>query len=378
MTTIEAGLPRPVADAYPDEQLALDLRWWAAANYLTAAQIYLRDNPLLREPLPRASTSSRGCSGHWGTSPGLSMLLHAAQPADPPHRPRAASTSPARATAARPWWPAPTWTAPTARSTPHVSADLAGLHRLVRQFSTPGGITQPRERADRRAASTRAASSATRWLHAAGAAFDHPDLLVACVVGDGEAETGPLAASWRLPAFLDPQRDGAVLPVLHLNGYKISGPTVLGRTADDDVVRASSPARAGTRSSSPATSRPTVFRRLDAALAAAHGDDHASCRRRARAGAGRPAGALAGDRAAHAQGLDRAATIVDGVPVEGTAAPTRCRWRRCGRTPEHLRAARASGCAPTARSRPSTRDGRLVPELAALSPHGDLRMSASP
>ena len=125
----------------------------------------------------------------------------------------------------------------------HLQRDLPARRRRRgrRPHAVPavllaGRGAQPRQRADARAASTRAASSATPSVHAAGAAFDNPDLTVACVVGDGEAETGPLSGSWRMPAFLNARRDGAVLPILHLNGYKIAGPTVLGRSSDEDVA----------------------------------------------------------------------------------------------------------------------------------------------
>ena len=121
----------------------------------------------------------------------------------------------------------------------------------MRQFSSPGGI--PSHVSVQTPGSIHEGGELGYALvHAAGAAFDHPDLLVACVVGDGEAETGPLAASWKIPAFLNARRDGAVLPILQLNGYKIAGPTVLGRASDEDV-RPTCPARAGTRSSSRAT-----------------------------------------------------------------------------------------------------------------------------
>ena len=120
---------------------------------------------------------------------------------------------------------------------PHIGHDEEGLRRLFRQFSFPGGHPQPRRARDARARSTRAASSATACVHAYGAAFDNPDLLVACVVGDGEAETGPLAASWHSNKFLNPARDGAVLPILHLNGYKIANPTVLARIPETSCAR---------------------------------------------------------------------------------------------------------------------------------------------
>ena len=164
---------------------------------------------------------------------------------------------------------------------------------------------EPRQRHRRRARSTRAASSATCWSHAFGAAFDNPDLIVVAVVGDGEAETGPLEGSWKGIRFLNPTRDGAVLPILHLNGYKIAGPTVLGRASDDDVrsLLAGHGYDVHVRRGRRAAARST--RTLAATLDDCVGDDPRDPGRRARAAASRGAPALAGDRAAHAEGLDR-------------------------------------------------------------------------
>src|SRR3954447_2603833 len=232
MTMIAASPVGPATEEYRADELALDLRWWATANYLTAAQIYLRDNPLLREPLRPEHIKPR-LLGHWGTSPGLTMLHTLLN-----RLIRRTGRQVLMVTGPGHGGPAVLAGAyldgTYSEVHPAVSADLTGLHRLVRQFSTPGGVSShagihiPESIHE-------GGELGYALLHATGAAFDDPGLLVACVIGDGEAETGPLAASWRLPAFLNPKRDGAVLPILHLNGYKISGPNVLGRTSDEDV-----------------------------------------------------------------------------------------------------------------------------------------------
>src|SRR5690242_10577478 len=222
----------PSAIAYGPDELDLDLRWWAAANYLTVGQIYLRDNALLREPLRLEHTKPR-LLGHWGTSPGLSMVytllnrVIRATDSDWLYITGPGHGGPALVAAA---WLEGTYT----EVYPHIGDDADGVLDLFRQFSTPGGV--PSHVSVQTPGSIHEGGELGYALvHAAGAAFDHPDLTVACIVGDGEAETGPLAASWRLPTFLNPRRDGAVLPILHLNGYKIAGPTVLGRADDADV-----------------------------------------------------------------------------------------------------------------------------------------------
>lgn len=218
---------------YPDDQLKLDLRWWAAANYLTVAQIYLRENPLLRQPLQAEHIKPR-LLGHWGTSPALSLIYVALN-----RLIRATGQDCIYITG--PGHGGPALVANTylegtySEVYPLVSQDLEGLTRLVRQFSSPGGI--PSHVSVQTPGSVHEGGElGYALIHAAGAAYDHPDLLVACVVGDGEAETGPLSGSWKIPAFLNARRDGAVLPILQLNGYKISGPTVFGRARTADVL----------------------------------------------------------------------------------------------------------------------------------------------
>jgi xylulose-5-phosphate/fructose-6-phosphate phosphoketolase len=208
--------------------------YWRAANYLAAGQIYLQDNPLLREPLKPEHIKPR-LLGHWGTSPGLNMIYV--------HLNRLIRDTGANVMyIIGPGHGAPAILANTylegtySEIYPEISQDEGGMLRLFRQFSTPGGI--PSHVSPETPGSIHEGGELGYALvHAFGAAFDNPDLLVACVVGDGEAETGPLAGSWKSIDFLNPVRDGAVLPILHLNGYKISGPTVMGRTDDRDLKK---------------------------------------------------------------------------------------------------------------------------------------------
>jgi xylulose-5-phosphate/fructose-6-phosphate phosphoketolase len=206
---------------------------WRAANYLSVGQIYLLDNPLLREPLRPEHVKPR-LLGHWGTTPGLNLLYA--------HMNRAIRerdlealfiTGPGHG---GPGLVASTWLEGTySEIYPEVSRDEEGMHRLFRQFSFPGGI--PSHVAPETPGSIHEGGELGYALtHAYGAAFDNPDLVVLCVVGDGEAETGPLATSWHSNKFLDPVHDGAVLPVLHLNGFKIANPTVLARIPHDELA----------------------------------------------------------------------------------------------------------------------------------------------
>ena len=216
----------------PDELRLLDA-YWRAANYLSVAQIYLLDNPLLREPLAAEHVKPR-LLGHFGTTPGLNLLyvhlnrairardLSAIFVNGPGHG------GPANVANA---YLEGTYT----ELYPAITHDAAGLKQLCRQFSFPGGI--PSHAAPETPGSIHEGGELGYALaHAFGAAFDNPDLLVACVVGDGEAETGPLATSWHSNKFLNPRTDGAVLPVLHLNGYKIANPTVLARIPEEELL----------------------------------------------------------------------------------------------------------------------------------------------
>lgn len=206
--------------------------YWRAANYLTVGQIYLLDNPLLRQPLKLEHVKPR-LLGHWGTSPGLNFIyahlnrLIQAQDANVIYVCGPGHGGPAMV--------ANTYLEGTySELNPDVSLDEAGLRKLFRQFSFPGGI--PSHVAPEVPGSINEGGELGYALsHAYGAAFDNPDLVVACVIGDGEAETGPLAAAWHSNKFLNPAYDGAVLPILHLNGYKIANPTVLARIPSEEL-----------------------------------------------------------------------------------------------------------------------------------------------
>ena len=284
-----------------DDELASLDAYWRAANYLSVGQIYLLDNPLLREPLRPEHVKPR-LLGHWGTTPGPEPPLRAPQPGDQRRATWTPSTSPAPATAGPASWPTPTWRAPTPRSTRTSAGTPTGMRRLFRQFSFPGGI--PSHVAPETPGSIHEGGELGYALvHAYGAAFDNPDLVVACVIGDGEAETGPLAASWHSNKFLDPARDGAVLPILHLNGYKIANPTVLARIPEDellDLLRGYGHRPYVVAGDDPAD----VHQQLAAALDDALDEIAAIQRARPRRRTAR-APALADDRAAHAEGLDR-------------------------------------------------------------------------
>ncbi|HEV8191275.1 MAG TPA: phosphoketolase, partial [Ktedonobacterales bacterium] len=216
------------------EQLERMQCYWQAANYLTIGQIYLQDNPLLRRPLHVEDIKPR-LLGHWGTSPGQNFIyvhlnrLIKERDANMIYLSGPGHGGPALVANV---YLEGTYT----EIYPDVAQDVDGMRRLCRQFSTPGGI--PSHVSVTTPGSIHEGGELGYVLtHAFGAAFDNPDLIVAAVVGDGEAETGPLAGSWKGISFLNPARDGAVLPILHLNGYKIASPTVLGRSSDDDIRR---------------------------------------------------------------------------------------------------------------------------------------------
>jgi xylulose-5-phosphate/fructose-6-phosphate phosphoketolase len=359
---------------YDAQNLELDLRWWAAANYLTVGQIYLRENPLLREPLRPEHIKPR-LLGHWGTSPGLSMTycllnrLIRTTDSDWLYVTGPGHGGPALVAAA---WLDGTYS----EVYPQVGDDLDGMRTLFRQFSSPGGV--PSHVSVQTPGSVHEGGELGYALvHAAGAAFDHPDLTVACVVGDGEAETGPLSASWRLPNFLNPRRDGAVLPILHLNGYKIAGPTVLGRTSDEDVdayLRSQGWDPVIVAGDDPAE----VFPALYAALADAHRrirDLQQDARHRAA-----PSEPVRNAWPAIVLRTPKGWTgpdVVDGTQVVGTNLAHQVPLSGVLENPQHLAMLeqwlRSYG--------PETLfddDGRLQPDLRGLAPEGDRRMSATP
>ncbi len=223
----------------PDGPLAAETlqrlhAWWRAANYLSAGQIFLMDNPLLEEPLKPEHIKPRRL-GHWGTTPGLNLLYaHMNRLIKQEDLDVIFITGPGHG---GPALVASTWLEGTySELYPAVSRDREGMKRLFRQFSFPGGV--PSHCAPETPGSIHEGGELGYAVaHAFGAVFDNPDLLALCVVGDGEAETGPLATAWHSNKFLNPARDGAVLPVLHLNGYKIANPTVLARIDEQDLIR---------------------------------------------------------------------------------------------------------------------------------------------
>ena len=222
-----------MAETFGDDELARVDAWWRAANYLTVGQIYLMANPLLARPLEPDDIKPR-LLGHWGTTPGLTFIWA--------HLSRLVRQRGQRALYIAgpghggPGIVAAGWLEGTySERYSHVTRDAEGMGHLFRQFSFPGGI--PSHAAPQTPGSIHEGGELGYSLsHAHGAAFDNPDLLVGCVIGDGEAETGPLAGSWEANTFLDPVTDGTVLPILHLNGYKIANPTVLGRKTDEQLT----------------------------------------------------------------------------------------------------------------------------------------------
>src|SRR5436309_5335814 len=214
------------------QELSRMNRYWRAANYLSVGQIYLHDNPLLREPLKLEHVKPR-LLGHWGTTPGLNFIYVHMNRLIKAHGLNAIYiTGPGHG---GPGIVANTYLEGSYTELyPLVTQDVEGMKRLFTQFSWPGGIPSHAS-PDTPGSIHEGGELGYALVHAYGAAFDNPDLLVCCVVGDGEAETGPLAASWHSNKFLNPAHDGAVLPILHLNGYKIANPTVLARLPREEL-----------------------------------------------------------------------------------------------------------------------------------------------
>jgi xylulose-5-phosphate/fructose-6-phosphate phosphoketolase len=345
--------------------------YWRAANYLSVGQIYLLDNPLLREPL-RAEHIKPRLLGHFGTVPGLNLVyvhlnrairerdLNAMYITGPGHGgPGLLANAYLEGTYSERY--------------PDITRDEAGLRQLFRQFSFPGGV--PSHVAPETPGSIHEGGELGYALsHAYGAAFDNPDLLVACVVGDGEAETGPLAASWHSNKFLDPRRDGVVLPILHLNGYKIANPTVLARIPEDELRRLLE--GYGHTVHVVSGNDPSVVHQQLAATLDAVLDEIAAIQRRARAGEmeERPRWPMIVLRTP--KGWTGPAEV-DGKPVMDT-------WRS-----HQVPLANVRGDAGQLRAleewlrsyRPDElfdERGAPIAELVALPPSGDRRMSANP
>src|SRR6188768_2155503 len=221
-----------MTNALSDNERRLMDAYWRAANYLSVGQIYLYDNPLLKQTLTKEHIKPR-LLGHWGTTPGLNFIyVHLNRLIKKHDLNMIYVTGPGHG---GPGLVANAYLEGTYSEVyTGIGQDTDGLRKLFRQFSFPGGIPS-HVAAETPGSIHEGGELGYALVHAYGAAFDNPDLLVLCVVGDGEAETGPLAASWHSNKFLNPQRDGVVLPVLHLNGYKIANPTVLARIPQDEL-----------------------------------------------------------------------------------------------------------------------------------------------
>jgi xylulose-5-phosphate/fructose-6-phosphate phosphoketolase len=353
----------------PGELDAIDA-YWRAANYLSVGQIYLRANPLLREPLTLAHVKPR-LLGHWGTTPGLNFVYA--------HMNRVIKAHDLDAIfIAGPGHGAPGVLANTylegtySERYPEIGRDVAGLVRFVTQFSYPGGI--PSHTAPETPGSINEGGElGYSLLHAYGAAFDNPGLLVCCVIGDGEAETGALATSWHSNKFLNPERDGAVLPFLHLNGYKIAGPTVLARIGDDELaelLRGYGYEPHFVSGSDPSLMHQLMAATLDAVIADIKAIQHDA---RTRGFTTRPRWPMIVLQSPKGWTGPK---VVDGKQVEGTFRAHQVPLAGLAENPEHLRMLEE-----WMRSyRPEElfdAGGALVPELQALPPTGDRRMSAN-
>jgi xylulose-5-phosphate/fructose-6-phosphate phosphoketolase len=354
----------------PDELRLLDA-YWRAANYLSVGQIYLLDNPLLREPLALEHVKPR-LLGHWGTTPGLNLLYaHLNRVIRARDLDAIFITGPGHG---GPGLVANTYLEGTYTEVyPHIGHDEEGLRRLFRQFSFPGGI--PSHVAPETPGSIHEGGELGYALvHAYGAAFDNPNLLVACVVGDGEAETGPLAASWHSNKFLNPARDGAVLPILHLNGYKIANPTVLARIPEDELAALLTGYGYAPRfvtGDEPEAVHQELAATLDAIC-----DDIAAIQQAAREDGAteRPRWPMIVLRTPKGWTGPKE---VDGLPAEGTWRSHQVPLAGLRDNPEHLR--QLEDWLRSYQPEDLFDDGgALVPELAALAPDGERRMGANP
>ncbi|MDX6318374.1 MAG: xylulose-5-phosphate/fructose-6-phosphate phosphoketolase, partial [Nocardioidaceae bacterium] len=356
----------------PDEQeVATVDAWWRANNYLTIGQIYLQSNPLLLEPLRPEHIKPR-LLGHWGTSPGLSFIYaHASR--------LIRHTDSAMIYLAGPGHGGPALVAAGylegtySHTYPRVTQDREGMRRLFRQFSSPGGI--PSHVSVTTPGSIHEGGELGYVLvHAFGAVMDNPDLIALAVVGDGEAETGPLEGSWKGISFLDPSRDGAVLPVLHLNAAKISGPTVLGRK-DPAEVRGLLEGHGYEVLEVEGDDIPGMHHRFAAALATAWGRIR-TIQAEARSGgwSGRPRWPMIVLRSP--KGWTGPAEV-DGVKIAGTWRAHQVPLSGVRENPEHL-ALLETWMRSYRPDELFDRDGRPVDLVLAANPSGDLRMSANP
>jgi xylulose-5-phosphate/fructose-6-phosphate phosphoketolase len=348
-------------------------RYWQAANFLTVGQIFLQENPLLREPL-RADHIKPRLLGHWGTSPGLSLVyVHANRLIRQRNADMIFLAGPGHG---GPAVVANVYLEGTySKIYPDVGRDLAGLRRLVRQFSTPGGI--PSHVSVPTPGSIHEGGELGYVLaHAFGAVFDNPNLIAIAVVGDGEAETGPLAGSWKSTSFLDARRDGAVLPVLHLNGYKISGPTVTGRWSDDRLsgwLRAEGYDARFVEGDDPFAVHASLASAMDAAY-----DQIRAVQQRARSsGASAPSEDLWPAIVLRTPKGWTGPKEIDGLPVEGTFRSHQVPLPRA-KTDSAQLALLEQWLRSYEPDSLFDERGALMPDLAALAPEGESRMGANP
>ena len=355
----------------PPDLLAKMNAYWRAANYLAVGQIYLYDNPLLKQPLKLEHVKPR-LLGHWGTTPGLNFLyvhlnrvikkfdLNTIFVAGPGH--------------GGPAMVANTYLEGTySELYPNISQDEAGMKRLFTQFSFPGGI--PSHVAPETPGSIHEGGELGYALaHAYGAAFDNPDLLVACVVGDGEAETGPMATSWHANKFLNPVHDGAVLPILHLNGYKIASATVLARISHDELeelFRGYGYKPYFVEGDDPAQMHQLIAATLDQAI-----QEIRQIQKDARANGfkQRPIWPMIILRTPKGWTGPKE---VDGKPTEGSWRSHQVPLAELAEKPEHLKLLEKWMKSYKAQEL-FDQTGRLIPELAELAPKGERRMGANP
>ena len=377
MTTIPGATPWSATGTAPldDTELARLDAWWRAANYLSVGQIYLLDNPLLREPLRRDHVKPR-LLGHWGTTPGLTFLYaHLNRAIAARRQPTLYLTGPGHG---GPGLVAASYLDGTySELYSDVTRDAEGMRRLFRQFSFPGGI--PSHVAPETPGSIHEGGELGYALsHSYGAAFDNPDLLVAAVVGDGEAETGPLATSWHSNKLLSPVTDGVVLPILHLNGYKIANPTVLARIPTEELgalLTGYGHTPYFFEVPDDSDEPPLVTHRRFAGLLDEVLDRIARIKARAAAGDdSRPAWPMIVLRTP--KGWTGPA-VIDGAKSVGSWRAHQVPLANARDTDDHLRI-----LADWLRSyRPEELfddDGAVRPEITGLAPEGDLRMSATP
>ncbi len=360
----------------PDNSLSPDLlrkmnAYWRAANYLSIGQIYLYDNPMLKKPLKREHVKPR-LLGHFGTTPGLNLIyVHLNRIIKQYDLNTIYITGPGHG---GPGLVANTYLEGTySELYPNITQDEQGMKKLFTQFSFPGGI--PSHTAPETPGSIHEGGELGYSLsHAYGAAFDNPDLLVACVVGDGEAETGPLATSWHSNKFLNPVIDGAVLPILHLNGYKIAGPTVLGRIDHeelDQLFRGYGYKPYFVEGDDPLKVHQRLAATLDTVVAEIKDIQN---RARTKGFRKRPQWPMIILRTPKGWTCPK---VVDGLPIEGTFRAHQVPVTDFATKPKHLKILEQWMKSYKAEEL-FDKSGRLIPELAELAPKGERRMGANP